>query len=106
MQRQSLMRYQVWINDEAKTEIIRLPGHMRQRIRRVIQALGDEPRPHYSQQMRAPEGVTLEVRRLRLERWRVVYIVDEEWSEVGVLAIRKRPPYDYRDLSELLAGLE
>jgi hypothetical protein len=29
MQRQSLMRYQVWINDEAKTEIIRLPGHVR-----------------------------------------------------------------------------
>jgi mRNA-degrading endonuclease RelE of RelBE toxin-antitoxin system len=106
MQRQSLMRYQVWINDEAKTEIIRLPGHIRQRIRRAIQDLGDEPRPHYSHQMRAPEGVTLEVRRLRLERWRVGYIVDEEWSEVGVLAVRKRPPYDYKDLSALLERLE
>jgi mRNA-degrading endonuclease RelE of RelBE toxin-antitoxin system len=80
MQRQSLMRYQVWINDEAKTEIIRLPGHMRQRIRRVIQALGDEPRPHYSQQMRAPEGVTLEVRRLRLERWRAAKITQRSWK--------------------------
>jgi hypothetical protein len=45
------------------------------------------------------------VRRLRLERWRVVYVVDEEWSEIGVLAVRKRPPYDYRDLPELLSEL-
>jgi hypothetical protein len=28
------MRYQLWIEDEAKAEIKRLPGHMRQRIRR------------------------------------------------------------------------
>ena len=48
----------------------------------------------------------LEVRRLRLEHWRVVYIVDEQSAGVGVLAIRKRPLYDYNDLPELLAGLQ
>jgi len=41
-----------------------------------------------------------------MESWRVIYVVDEEWSEVGVLAVRKRPPYDYRDLPELLAELD
>jgi mRNA interferase RelE/StbE len=100
------MRFQVWINDEAKAEIKRLPGHVRQRVRRAIGDLSSEPRPHHSQQMKAPQGMTLEVRRLRIALWRVVYVVDEEWSEVGVLAIRKRPPYDYRDLPELLEGLE
>ncbi len=100
------MRYQVWINNEAKAEMIGLPGHMRQRVRRAIRSLAGEPRPHYSQLMRTPEGIAQEVRRLRLERWRVVYVVDEQWSEVGVLAVRKRPPYDYRDLPELLEGLE
>lgn len=100
------MRYRLWIKNEAKTEIRRLPGHMRQRVRRAVQDLGTEPRPHYSRAMRAPEGIDLEVRRLRLERWRVIYVVDEEWSEVGVLAVRKRPPYDYSDLLELLEGLE
>ena len=100
------MRYQIWIEDEAKAEIRRLPGHMRQRIRQAVQDLRDEPRPHYSRKLRTPEGITLEVRRLRLDRWRVVYVVDEEWSEVGVLGIRKRPPYDYRDLPELLAEID
>jgi len=46
----------------------------------------------------------LELRRLRIERWRVVYM-DEEWELVTVLAVRKRPPYDYEDLEELLAEL-
>ena len=100
------MRYQLWIRDEAKAEIRGLPGHVRQRIRRAVQSLGSEPRPHYSRKLRAPEGIELEIRRLRLERWRVVYVVDEEWSEVGVLAVRKRPPYDYKDLPELLAELD
>jgi mRNA interferase RelE/StbE len=100
------MHFQVWINNEAKTEIAQLPGHMRQRVRQAIRDLGNEPRPHHSQRMRATEEISQEVRRLRLDRWRVVYVVDEEWSEVGVLAVRKRPPYDYRDLPELLEGLE
>ena len=47
----------------------------------------------------------LELRRLRIERWRVVYMIDEEWELVTVLAVRKRPPYDYEDLEELLAEL-
>ena len=100
------MGYRLWIENEAKTEIRQLPGHVRQQIRRAIKGLSDNPRPHYSRKMRTPEGIELEVRRLRLERWRVIYLIDEEWSEVGMLAIRKRPPYDYADLPELLADLE
>ncbi len=46
------------------------------------------------------------MRRLRLDRWRVIYVVDDNWEEVGVLAIRKRPPYDYSDLDELLSDLD
>ena len=100
------MGYQLWIENEAKAEITRLPGHVRQRIRRAVLSLSQEPRPHDSLQLKVPKGVALEVRRLRLDRWRVVYIVDEEWSEIGVLAVRKRPPYDYDDLSELLTELD
>jgi hypothetical protein len=32
--------------------------------------------------------------------------VDEAAAQVGVLAVRKRPPYDYDDLPDLLAGLQ
>jgi mRNA-degrading endonuclease RelE of RelBE toxin-antitoxin system len=51
-----------------------------------------------------PRGV--ELRRLRVERWRVVYAVDEDWEAVIVLTIRRRPPYDYEDLRDLVAGLQ
>ena len=100
------MHYQLWIEDQAKAEVERLPGHMRQRIRQAIRHCSQEPRPHDSRAMRSPVAVEVEVRRLRLEHWRIIYIVDEAASEVGVLAIRKRPPYDYDDLPELLAGLQ
>jgi mRNA interferase RelE/StbE len=99
------MAYHLWINDEAKAEVRKLPGHVRQRIRRAITDLSHDPRPHYSRQMKLPEDIELEVRRLRLEQWRVIYVIDEAWTEVGVLAVRKRPPYDYEDLEALLADL-
>ena len=31
-----------------------------------------------------------------------VYVVPEEFKAVDVVAARKRPPYDYGDLAELL----
>ena len=81
------MDYQLWIEDEAKAEIRRLPGHVRQQIRRAIRSLSDKPRPHNSRKLKVPEEMVLEARRLRLDRWRVIYVVDEEWSEIGVLAV-------------------
>lgn len=99
------MSYKLWVKEEAKTEISQLPGHIRQRVRSVIRKLRDEPRPHNSTLLESPVEINLEVRRLRLESWRVIYVVDDEWKEIGMLAVRKRPPYDYADLPELLAGL-
>jgi mRNA interferase RelE/StbE len=49
------------------------------------------------------EGV--ELRRIRMERWRIVYAVCDEEQWVWVLALRRRPPYDYDDLPELIARL-
>ena len=98
------MPYQLWIKDEAKAELKRMPGHMRQRVRRAIRDLTNEPRPHFSRQLNLSD-TDLEVWRLRLEKWRVIYVVDEEWSEIGILAIRKRPPYNYQDLQQMLADL-
>ena len=44
----------------------------------------------------------LEARRLRLDTWRIVYLVDEQWEIITVLAVRKRPPYNFGDLRELI----
>lgn len=46
-----------------------------------------------------------EARRIRIDDWRVIYAINDAWSEVAVLSIQKRPPYDYEDLELLLAEL-
>lgn len=38
----------------------------------------------------------------RVDRWWVLYVIEPDLSLVTVLAIRKRPPYQYEDLGELL----
>ena len=47
-----------------------------------------------------------ELRRLRLDNWRIVYAITEADKIVDVLAVRKRPPYDYEDLQTLLGDFE
>ena len=48
------------------------------------------------------EDAAREVRRLRLDNWRIVYVISEHEKAVDVIAVRKRPPYDYGDPGELL----
>lgn len=47
-----------------------------------------------------------EIRRIRLSMWQVIYAIDEEFQQMAFLAIRKRLPDDYEDISDLLANLE
>jgi mRNA interferase RelE/StbE len=104
--------YQVYLEPQVHARRRELPGNVRQRLKREIEGLSTEPRPHHSRvldlskvedELSIPEGI--EVRRLRLDRWRVIYAVDESWQTVIVLALRQRPPYDYEDLDKLITGL-
>ncbi len=47
----------------------------------------------------------IELRRIKLEKWRIIYAVNdvEEW--VWVWGVRKRPPYDYDDLADFAESL-
>ena len=99
------MLYSLWIQDDAKAELKRLPGYVRQRVQLAIRDLRNDPRPADSHRMRTPTRLDFELRRLRLDQWRVIYIVDEEFEEIGILAVRRRPPYDYKDLEQLLDSL-
>ena len=99
--------YRVEVTRQARKEIRQLPGNMRQRVIRVLRALEQEPRPHNSRALdTAKAGLELEpgakLLRIRIASWRIIYLVEEEWALVSVLAIRKRPPYQYDDLSELV----
>jgi mRNA interferase RelE/StbE len=97
-------RYTVYIIPRAWQEIKDLPGHVRQRVRRAVDGLADNPRPPQSRKLQVPD-LEPELHRLRLDRWRIVYAITEKDSAVDVLTVRKRPPYDYRDLEELIAEI-
>jgi mRNA interferase RelE/StbE len=97
-----MSRYEVYVTPGAWKEIKGLPGNMRQRIRRAVDALAADPRPHRGKKLDVP-GPGPELHRLRLDRWRIVYAISEGERVVDVLAIRKRPPYDYGDLESLIA---
>jgi mRNA interferase RelE/StbE len=102
--------YRVEIIQPARKEIRSLPGYARQPVLRELRALTREPQPHHSQEIMPeksgislPVGITLH--RIRLSHWRIVYALEEEWKLITVLAVRKRPPYQYNDLEELIKNL-
>lgn len=99
--------YQVHIRESAHQEIRQLPGHMRQRVVRCLRDLEQTPRPVVSVALDLSDTsislpVYAEVRRIRLDSWRIVYYLEDDIRLITVLAIRKRPPYQYDDLKRLL----
>ena len=95
------MSYSAWIDPEALAEAQATPGSVRQRLKRAMMALGQGPRPSKSKMLDWPPE-RFEPRRLRIGDWRIIYAVDDGLKWVWVLAVRKRPPYDYGDLADLL----
>lgn len=93
--------FKVYVTLDAWKEIKTLPGHVRQRIRKAINSLAENPRPAKSKVLDL-SGLQAEVRRLRLDRWRIVFAIVDADEVVDVLAVRMRPPYDYGDLETLL----
>lgn len=102
--RDRLSRYIVYVTPAALREARELPGNVRQRVKRAIDGLAGDPRPARSKLLELPE-VDAEVRRLRLDNWRIVYAVTDDDRAVDVLAVRKRPPYDYGDLQNLIEAV-
>jgi mRNA interferase RelE/StbE len=73
----------------------RLPGHVRQRARRAIQALAREACPGEAKELREMSGFY----RLRLDDWRIIYRVDDENQVVRILRVRlKTGPETYENL--------
>lgn len=98
-----MSQYAVYVLPGEFRTIKRLPGNVRQRIKRAIDGLSDNPRPTGSKQLQVSDEKELawELWRLRIDNWRIVYLISEEERTVDVVAVRKRPPYDYGDLAEL-----
>jgi mRNA interferase RelE/StbE len=82
-------RYTVYVIPCAWKEIKDLPGNVRQRVRRAVDALADNPWPPKSKKLKVPDFEP-ELHRLRLDRWRIVYAITEddsilhiEWPDSG-----------------------
>ncbi len=93
--------YRVYVTPEAFDEIKDLPGHIRQRVRKVIREFADHPKPSRSKHLEFP-APERQLYRYRLDDWRIVYSIAELEKIIDILAIRRRPPYDYGDLQKLL----
>jgi mRNA interferase RelE/StbE len=73
----------------------RLPGHVRQRARRAISQLGEQPRPLGAKELRDRPGYY----RMRLDDWRIIYQADDGTRTVTVLRVRRKTgPETYQDL--------
>ncbi len=86
-----------------------LPGNIRQQIKRAIDDLAHEPRPPRSRALDVTDldiAPQIEIRRLRLDPYRIVYALSDQENWVWILAIRRRPPYDYDDLTDLVDRLK
>ena len=99
--------YNVEVADEVKAAVRKLPGNVRQRVLRILKDLASDQSPPSSRVMDTSElevalDIEVELRRIRLENWRIVYLIEPENELVSVLAVRKRPPYRYEDLDRLI----
>lgn len=103
-----LSTYRLWLDAEVHESRKVLPGNVRQRIKKLIDGLATKPRPSISRILDT-EGLVLpvqiEIRRLHMENWRIIYAINDIEKWVWVLAIRQRPPYDYDDLVDLTSSL-
>lgn len=66
-----MSRYTIYITPSAWPKIKQLPGNIRQRVKRAIDSLADDPPPAKSKALDLADFVP-EVRRLRLDHWRIV----------------------------------
>jgi mRNA-degrading endonuclease RelE of RelBE toxin-antitoxin system len=80
-----------------------LSGNVRRQMIKAVDALEQDARPAESKQLSLADDQH-ELRRLRLGHWRIVYLIVDE--QPLVLAIRRRPPYDYTDLASLIEETE
>jgi len=104
-------RFTVYVTPSALEEIKELPGHVRQRVKRAVHELAENAAPSNSKTLDltgiAPDlDPEKKLRRIRLDRWRIVYSISKSEKIIDVLAIRKRPPYDYGDLGKLLEEIK
>jgi len=95
----------VYLSPAALQEIDQLPGHIRQRVRRAVLDLRTNPFPPASKQLATGLDSQRATWRIRIDRWRIIYVLDAANEQILVVAVHQRPPYQYEDLDTLLSDV-
>ncbi len=89
------MSYRIDVTREARGEIKALPGYVRAQARKLVRALGIDPRPARAKELCQDPQV---FRIWLAGRWRIAYAVDDEARNLHVLRVRRRSLLDYEGL--------
>ncbi len=88
--------YQLDFREGVRDAVNRLPGHMRQRVKGILQELRGNPRPRYAEPMR---NELANCYKISLGAWRIVYEVQEDVLVILVLKVGKKAgPEFYQDI--------
>ncbi len=77
-------------------------------MKQAISDLALQPRSHNSEPLDVADldvPSTVELRRTKIDRWRLVYAVNDTEGWVWVWGVHERPPYDYDDLEAFSSRL-
>jgi mRNA-degrading endonuclease RelE of RelBE toxin-antitoxin system len=91
----------IYVLPHVVKEIDRLPGNVRQRAREAVITLRQNAEPPNSKRLSFDLGRGRELWRLKLDAWRIIYLVDREAESLYVVGVRRCPPYQYDDLASL-----
>lgn len=87
--------YQLNIKRSVLRQIALLPGNYRQRVQNLVATLAINPRPINAKRLRSVE----ERYRIRLDDYRIVYRIEDEYLLIEVLKVgKKEGPAFYADL--------
>jgi mRNA interferase RelE/StbE len=88
--------YQLKYTDEARRALRTAPGFYRQRFKRAVEGLADNPRPDHAEDTHEPNRY-----KIKFGRWRLIYDVNDDSGIVRILRVRlKTGPETYRGLED------
>ncbi len=93
--------YRVNVTLEARREIKALPGYVRAQARKLVRALGLDPRPHRAKELREKPNV---YRIWLAGRWRIAYAINDGDQIVHILRVRRKEfmAYEHLDGSDYI----
>jgi len=90
------MPYRLNIPKTVQAEIGRLPGNVRQRVKRAIAGLAFEPRPENATEL---EDELAGFWRLKLDDYRIIYTIADDLIVIEIIRVGKRTPKTYVGLN-------